>query len=396
MAHSGALTQPAATLRQAKRLRRTASVATAAALAVAGLAACGGTEEKAPATTVAVGEYPSYYPAGYDDIIAASKKEGGTLEIYSNTDQANWNPIFRDFTRKYPWVKNIKANNLDSDEVFQRILSEGASGTSPADVAVTNAAHAWADFAKRDKALLPYESAETSKLPDFAKPLPNVYAFSEDPVTLVYNDELIGDAKPTGIASLGKIVAADPKKFKNKISARAVDGSFGFTVSHAFADADPAAWTSLQQVLSAARPEDSSGTQVEKITSGEYLAGFFISGAVAYPAEADSEGLFKVVYPDDGTPVLPRGIGIVSSAPHPNTGKLFVDFLLSQEGQQAVAEGGLTSYRDGVTAGFGIHTYQELVQKIGADKVVQVKYESTPEADVNAFVKKWNDMMSGS
>jgi iron(III) transport system substrate-binding protein len=396
MAHSGVLSLSTASLRPEKRLRRAASVATVAALAVAGLAACGGTTEKAPATTVAVGEYPAYYPAGYDDIIAGSKAEGGTLEIYSNTDQANWNPIFRDFTRKYPWVKNIKANNLDSDEVFQRILSEGASGTSPADVAVTNAAHAWADFAKRDNALLPYESAESSKLPDFAKPLPNVYAFSEDPVTLVYNDELIGDTKPTGIASLGSIVAADPDKFKNKISARAVDGSFGFTVSHAFADATPAAWTSLQQVLSAARPEDSSGTQIEKITSGEYLAGFFVSGAVAYPAETDSDGLFKVVYPDDGTPVLPRGIGIVSSAPHPNTGKLFVDFLLSQEGQQAVAEGGLTSYRDGVTAGFGIHTYQELVQKIGADKVIQVKYESTPEADVNAFVKKWTDMLSGS
>ncbi|MBC6470237.1 hypothetical protein HKK74_32810 [Actinomadura alba] len=35
------------------------------------------------------------------------------MNIYSNTDQENWAPIFRDFQKKYPWVKKISANNLD-------------------------------------------------------------------------------------------------------------------------------------------------------------------------------------------------------------------------------------------------------------------------------------------
>ena len=50
---------------------------------------------------------PDYYPAEYEDIVDGSKDEGGALTIYSNTDQENWAPIFRDFQKKFPWVKTI-------------------------------------------------------------------------------------------------------------------------------------------------------------------------------------------------------------------------------------------------------------------------------------------------
>ena len=164
-------------------------------------------------------------------------------------------------------------------------------------------------------------------------------------------------------------------------------------MSNALVTGNSDAWTELEKILPYARPEDSSGTQIEKITSGEYVAGFLISGAVAYPAETDSEGLFKPIYPDDGTPVLPRGIAIQSDAPHPATAKLFLDFVLSQEGQQATAEGGLTSWREGVRAGFGIHTYEELVSKVGQDNVINVNYDLIPESDVTAFVDRWNGLL---
>ena len=48
----------------------------------------------------------------------------------------------------------------------------------------------------------------------------------------------------------------------------------------------------------------------EQILVGECLAGFFISGAPAYPVVENSGGLFEVTFLDDGTVVLPRGIGI--------------------------------------------------------------------------------------
>ncbi|MGH3638224.1 MAG: ABC transporter substrate-binding protein [Mycobacterium sp.] len=358
------------------------------------LTACGsgGQSEPGANNPVETGQAPDYYPADYKDVIAASKNEGGTLTIYSNTDQENWEPIFRDFKKKYPWVGKIEANNLDSDEVFQRVLSEQATSGSPADIVVSNAAQAWADFAARPGTLLEYKSPEVAKLPPMATLMPNVYAMSTDPLSIIYNASLVTD-KPTGLKSLADIVAKDPGKFTGKITTRDIDGSFGFTVSHAFTQARPDSWSTLDKLLPLGKAETSSGTQLEKITSGEYLAGFFVSAAPAYPKVADSGGLLGLTFLDDGTVVLPRGIGIPAKAPHAATAKLFTDFVLSEEGQRAVAEGGLTSYRDGIEATDGRHTYQELVKAVGQDNVIDVPYVTVPEDQVKAFTERWDGLL---
>ncbi|RSM68250.1 ABC transporter substrate-binding protein [Actinoplanes sp. ATCC 53533] len=375
------------------RRRLLASFATA--IVAVSLGACGGADEAAaPPNKITEGTAPDYYPAEYSQIIEASKTEDGSLTIYSNTDQENWAPIFRDFQKKYPWVTKISANNLDSDEVFQRALSEQATGNSPADVLVSNAAQAWAEYNEEGKnRLTTYASPELAKLPKFATLMPNVFAMSMDPMTIAYNAQLVPEA-PTGLASLATIVAKDRKKFDNKITTRDVKGAFGFTVSNAFAAADPAAWSNLEKLLPLARPETSSGTQTEKILSGEYLVGFFISAAPAYPVVKNSGGLFKVTFLDDGTVVLPRGIGIAPKAPHLNTAKLFTDFVLSAEGQRAVAEGGLTAYREDVQKAEGLHTYQEVVDQVGQDEVIQAKYQLVPDADVQQFVSRWNGLLA--
>jgi iron(III) transport system substrate-binding protein len=358
------------------------------------LTACGSGSDSEPGANnvVKTGEAPDYYPADYKDVIAASKNEGGTLTIYSNTDQENWDPIFRDFKKKYPWVEKIDANNLDSDEVFQRVLSEQATSGSPADIVVSNAAQAWADFAGRPGTLLDYKSPELAKLPPLATLMPNVYSMSEDPMSIIYNASLVTE-KPTGLKSLADIVAKDPAKFTGKITTRDVAGAFGFTVSHAFTDARPDSWSTLEKLLPLGKAESSSGTQLEKITAGEYLAGFFVSAAPAYPKVADSGGLLGQTFLDDGTVVLPRGIGIPAKAPHPATSKLFTDFVLSEEGQRAVAEGGLTSYRDGIEATDGRHTYQELVKAVGQDNVIDVPYVTVPEGQVDSFTARWNGLL---
>jgi iron(III) transport system substrate-binding protein len=374
---------------------RIVAVASATVMAtVAMLTGCsGGGAAPAPSNSVAEGEFPSYYPSDYADVIAASKKEGGTLVIYSNTDQENWAPILRDFQKKYPWVTKISADNLDSDEVFQRQLSEMATGNAPADMLVSNAVQAWATYAEKSENVMQYKSPELEKLEDFAQLMPGVYAMSLDPVGLAYNSTLIPEELKS-IADLAKLVSADPAKFQGKITTRDVNGAFGFTVSKAWVDGNPKAWDTLGKILPQARPETSSGTQREKILSGEYVAGFLISSAVAYPAEEQSGGLLKFVLPTDGTVVLGRGIGITPKAPHVATAKLFLDFVLSEEGQNAVAEGGLSSYRDSVKLTEGRHTFQEVEKLAGKKGVIQVPYEVVPEDKVTEFTEKWDGMLA--
>ena len=97
----------------------------------------------------------------------------------------------------------MSANDLGSDEVFERYLSETAAGTSAADLLVTNATSAWASFAARGDVLAEYEPSQLAGLPEFATLLPNVFAMSMDPVTIGYNSSLLPEGqRPTDIRVL--------------------------------------------------------------------------------------------------------------------------------------------------------------------------------------------------
>jgi iron(III) transport system substrate-binding protein len=368
--------------------RRRSATALGVVLALGLLAACGGGDDGTPTVAenkISAGKVPGYYPKGYSDLIEAAKKEGGKLTVYSNLGDENMAPVVRDFKKKYDFIKTVSVNELDSDELFQKVLSENAAGKSPADVLISSAASAWTSFSQRKSTVLEYKSPELSELGPSAELLPSVYSMSQDPMTIAYNTSLM-EKPPTGIADLAKIVSADKGKFKNKVTVRDPEGSFGFSVTRALTEGNPKAWDALEEILPLTRPETSSGTQLEKIVSGEYTAGFLISASPAYPVVEDSAGLVKIVFPEDGTVVLPRGLGIAAQAPHPATSKLFLDFALSEEGQRAVAEGGLASYREGVE-GEGLHTYQEVVDKVGEDKIIHVDYAAVSKNDTDAWLE---------
>ncbi|MDT9699812.1 extracellular solute-binding protein [Streptomyces sp. P17] len=376
-------------------MARTHRPATALALALAlgALTACGSGSDttEAAENKIAAGQVPDYYPEDYSALIEAAEKEGGKLTVYSNLGDENMAPIVRDFKKKYDFIKTVSVNELDSDELFQKVLSENAAGKSPADVLISSAASAWADFSGRKDTVLEYDSPEAAELGDEAELLPSVYSMSKDPMTIAYNTSLMEKA-PTGIADLAEIMKADEGKFKNKVTVRDPEGSFGFTVTRALTEGNPQAWDALETMLPLTRPETSSGTQLEKIVAGEYTAGFLISASPAYPVVEDSAGLVKIVFPKDGTIVLPRGLGIAAKAPHPATSKLFLDFALSQEGQRAVAEGGLSSYRKGVE-GKGLHTYQEVVDAVGEDNIIAVEYAPVAKNDADAWLDRFNGLL---
>jgi iron(III) transport system substrate-binding protein len=68
-----------------------------------------------------------------------------------------------------------------------------------------------------------------------------------------------------------------------------------------------------------------------------------------------------VAFGKDYTPAFSRVTGLLKDAPHPNAGKLFIDFLLSQEGQTALASKGMPALRKDVTEGYNIDSLNTLV-----------------------------------
>ncbi|WP_258058009.1 ABC transporter substrate-binding protein, partial [Serratia marcescens] len=82
--------------------------------------------------------------------------------------------------------------------------------------------------------------------------------------------------------------------------------------------------------------QSSTGTMMERVSSGENLIGFNILGSYA-EARAKSDPSLGIVYPKDYTLVLSRVSFISKEAGNPNAAKLWFDYVLSEKGQNILA-----------------------------------------------------------
>jgi len=354
-----------------------------------GLAGCGSSSNGATKIAAKATAAPSYYPSNYGAIISAAKKEGGKLTIYSNMDVVNWKPIIDGFQKLYPFVSSVSTNNLDSSEVFERYYSESAANKSPAALLVSGDPQNWVRFAKGNHAL-DYKSPEVAKLPDFANPMPGLYTFSADPILMAWNKTILtGDKVPTGLGSLAALAKKDPSTFNRKITTYDIGAtSFGFAIDWNYVQQKSGAWDKLQALLPATRAESSSGPMVEKIQSGEYVAGYFLSSTVVLPAVEESDAVLDWSYIDDGTPIFLRGMAIPKTSPTPATAKLMLDYVLSKPGQQQVYNGGFTPYRPDLGSSVS-RSYQQVTNKVGKDNVVIIGYDAVPDDQAKAFIDRW-------
>ena len=81
---------------------------------------------------------------------------------------------------------------------------------------------------------------------------------------------------------------------------------------------------------------DSSSAIYKGVHAGEYAVGVSYEDPCV-SLLVDGATNVKIVYPEEGAVWLPAGCGIIKNAPNMENAKLFIDFLLSEEGQQAVA-----------------------------------------------------------
>ena len=72
-----------------------------------------------------------------------------------------------------------------------------------------------------------------------------------------------------------------------------------------------------------------------RLVSGEDLLA--VSGMPTRAYQLNQKGAkLKFMLPEEGVVLLPQAMFILKKAPHPNAAKLWVDFMLSEEGQTLV------------------------------------------------------------
>src|ERR687886_3099154 len=348
------------------QLTRRAALGLLGAAATGLLAACsGGGSQPAPSNPTAApaaasqptsaaaakpaggGGQPSYYPANYADLVEASKKEQKLL-VYSIMSKANWEPVLAGFKKKYPHV-DVEALDLGSYEVFERYYSESAGNARTADMIISSAPDGWQDFGKRGE-LTDYKSAEDDKVPAWSKLAPNIYTVSTDPMVIIWNKKLLQNP-PKTMAELADMAGKNAGQFTpGKITSYEETNATGFAANWFWAKKQgDKAWTAYE-AIGATKPklESSAGRMVDATLAGETLVGYFVSAISVFPKLASAQEVLGWTMIGDGTPLITRGMGITKKAQSPNSAKLMMDFILSQDGQVAFANGGLTAYRPDV------------------------------------------------
>lgn len=330
--------------------------------------------------------------AAAPDAVERSKKEKG-LVIYGNVAADNFAPAIAEFRKKYPWIE-VKTLDLGPAPAFERYLTESSLNHRSADLIAAASPTVWIRFIKRGE-LEPYEAAGAKDLPEWSRPFPGLYTLSTDPMVIVYNKVLLkGDKQPRSIRQLRALAKSNPKDFANRMTTYdALRHPFAYAIHWTYAkERGQEAWDMFKELGPITRPEGGGASMIEKVAVGEYTTVYFSSPLTFYKSMKDmkSSPVLEWHLIEDGTPVMMRGIGITKKSQNKASAQLFIDFVVSREGQLAAAKGGMTPYRSDVKPEeVPFLTYDAIRQKVGDKNVILIKYDEKMVDDMKAFTDKW-------
>lgn len=340
---------------------------------------------------------PSYYPADYQTTIDGSKNENGLL-IYSNISVKAWDPIIKAFKAEYPWI-NVQTTDMRANEVFERYYADKASGGATADILLAAAPQNWMEFIGKNDTLN-YDSPEKDQLPDWSKPAPGIYTVSADPFVIVYNKLLLPEAEwPKSMQDIADLAVKHPE-FAGKIGTYApnastyTQGIYWATIKRNGEKAYD--WFKVLGPMT--EPYRGTGPVLEKITTGEYMLGYFIVGLnlIPYVSDPARASLMGWALPTDAATFYMRNFAISKETKSPNSAKLMTDFLLSKAGQTQAGIGGLLPYRadvdDPAAFRLGGMSFAKMVEQVGEENLIMINFDPELNTGIAPMAKRLDEL----
>lgn len=343
-------------------------------------------------TAAAWAQVPAGYPADYAKTIESAKKEG-KLVIYSATDSKAAEPLIKDFSALYPGIK-VEYNDMNSTEVYNRFISEAAAGGATADLLWSSAMDLQVKLVS-DGYGMAYKTPESAAIPQWANWKDSAYGTTFEPAVFVYNKRLVpAEDVPHSHDDLVKLLATKGDKYQGKITTYDIEkAGVGFTfITNDLAN-NPQFWDMAKAMGNAGmRVQSSTGTMLERISSGENLIGYNMLGSYAL-ARAKKDPSIGVSFAKDYTLVLSRVMFISKSAKNVNAAKLWLDYVLSKRGQTVIAnDSQLYAIRSDVK---GETTSADLTKQLGNSiKPLTVGPQLLQYLDQSkrlAFLKQWKE-----
>ena len=347
--------------------KRLAVAAVGGILSAVALAGCGGDSE--PTAKLA---------DDWDGIVEAAADEG-EVTIYSTHSPDNLESLKKAFEEKYPDVKLTYVRGTDAD-ILPKIETEKQTGQGTVDVHMTT------DAGWIDRSLESDYSVEVVG-PSFEEPAYDAEAsIMEDKWFLTSATIFVlgwnTDEYPAGLETpedvldpelKGKIGISNPAGIPTYADMyRRIDVDFGENYLERLAEQEPKIY-------------DSAVAIGQAIASGEIWA----SPVAATTLLAEKENGAPV---ETAVPEKPFGVPwyshVLTTAPNPNAAQLLADFLVTEEGQQAISADYIAVLPD--VEGTGVPGADVLAQEVELADPATLDQES-----VNEFQQEWEAMFLG-
>jgi iron(III) transport system substrate-binding protein len=367
-------------MRSIFRARRV--VLAAAVLALSALAAgTAGAKTGGEAGTAAKPKKPN--PNAIAALVAKSKTESG-LVVYGNPPAANFNALVAKFNAAYPWIK-VTEYDLDDSVIFSKYASEAAQGTRTADLLIASAPNLWV-YAARKGYAMNFTPIGIQNYPKWAQQYKGIFVMSPDPAIIVYNKLLLKDKVPNSLTE----IANDASTY-GKLTGYTVDNTFGYTGLYGYVQLR--GWGNLEKIGKRMKAGGNVAAQLQLVSQGGAVLTYLTSPTARFRIANDSN-LAKILdwsYIKDAQPLVPRGIGVTKKASSPASAKLFLDFVYSKAGQQAMCEAGFTAFMNKFRAANGCaNTLAAVYAAVGAKRVYNPGFTQKFVNDRPGFARRWH------
>ncbi|MTD12332.1 extracellular solute-binding protein [Nakamurella sp. YIM 132087] len=300
------------------------------------LTACGGgSAAQTPAADLAP-------IAGISDELVTAARQEGSVTIYAGGHSRDQIELLKSmFEARYGITVTYRRD--DTSATVNAIEAEKASGTINADVvslADPIRMQQWAD----EKLITAADPINQDRLIDgiHQDGTPQV-PFVQVPLGIMYNtantqeSELPATWADVTALAPKSVITADPNASGTALS-------FYVTVSAALGSD----WIGQLQSAQPIVTESTLGLS-QMVLTGETTFGIPANETTVLAAAKGGEPL-AIHYPSDGVPIAFWEVASIADAPHPNAGRLLVDYQLSDEFQQALVDASNRSVLQGMPA----------------------------------------------